>query len=221
MPRLRRFVGLVAILFSVSALHAAEPFALRDGDRVVFLGDTLVEREQYHGWIELMLTTRFADRAVTFRNLGWSGDTPAGDSRFGLSLLQAGREPADEGWNQLVKQIEDAKPTVVFVGYGMASSFDGEAGLAKFRADYTRLLDTIARISPGVRLVLLTPIAHENLGAPWPEAASHNAQLAAYAGVIQEIATARDGHVVPLFDLTRARGAAGSTTKLTDNGLHL
>ena len=25
-------------------------------------------------------------------------DTPAGDSRFGLSLLQAGHEPPDEGW---------------------------------------------------------------------------------------------------------------------------
>ena len=26
-------------------------FDLRDGDRVVYLGDTLIEREQYHGWL--------------------------------------------------------------------------------------------------------------------------------------------------------------------------
>src|SRR5688572_14206356 len=117
--------AVASVLFASAG--AAEPaFELKDGDRVVLIGDTVIEREQYHGWIEVMLTTRFPDRAITFRNLGWSGDTPAGDSRFGLSLLQAGREPADEGWNQLVKQIEEAKPTVVFVGYGMASSFDGE-----------------------------------------------------------------------------------------------
>src|ERR1051325_2461293 len=94
------------------------PFELKDGDHVVFLGDTFIEREQYYGWIELMLTTRFPDRDLTFRNLGWSADTPAGDSRFGLSLLQAGKEPPDEGWKQLVRQLEDARPTVVFVGYG-------------------------------------------------------------------------------------------------------
>jgi hypothetical protein len=50
---------------------------LRDGDRVVFLGDTLVERGQSYGWIELMLTARAADRTVTFRNRGWSADTPS------------------------------------------------------------------------------------------------------------------------------------------------
>ena len=179
---MRSRLAAVFLAFIVPVL-AAQPaaFELRDGDRVVLLGDGIAEGEQYHGWIELMLTTRFPDRAVTFRNLGWSGDTPAGDSRFGLSLLQAGREPADEGWNQLVRQIEETKPTVVFAAYGMASSFDGEAGLARFKADYGRLLDVIARVSPGARLVLLSPIRHEKLGAPWPDGAAHNAQLAAYA----------------------------------------
>ena len=59
---------------------------------VAFLGDGLIEGEQHHGWIELMLTTRFPDRAVTFRNLGWSADLPNGESRLGLSLRQAGVE---------------------------------------------------------------------------------------------------------------------------------
>ena len=62
----------------ITSTPAAAPFELKDGDRVVFLGDTFIEREQYYGWIELMLTTRFPDRNVTFRNLGWSADTPAG-----------------------------------------------------------------------------------------------------------------------------------------------
>ncbi|HUR59658.1 MAG TPA: PVC-type heme-binding CxxCH protein [Opitutaceae bacterium] len=204
-----------------AATPPAPAFELRNGDRVVFLGDRLIEAEQYEGWLEVMLTSRFADRNVTFRNLGWSGDTPAGESRFGLSLLQAGREPANEGWTQLVKQIEDAKPTVVFVGYGMASSFDGEKGLPRFKADYARVLDAIEKVSPGARLVLLTPIAHENLGAPWPDPAAHNAQLLGYANAIGEIATARKARAIPLFESFRMAYQKDIARKLTQNGIHL
>jgi putative heme-binding domain-containing protein len=209
------FAGTVIV--TAAARAADVTFELKDGDRVVFIGDTLIEREQYSGWVEVMLTSRFADRAITFRNLGWSGDTPAGDSRFGLSLLQAGREPADEGWTQLQKQIAEAKPTVAFIGYGMASSFEGESALAKFKSDYLRLLDAMEKSAPGVRVVLIAPLPHENLGAPWPNPAPHNVQLAAYARTIGEIATERRARFVPLFDLLRTRSA----TKLTDDGIHL
>ncbi len=214
------FLAVITGFSTVIRAAPAAPFELRADDRVVFLGDTLIEREQYHGWVELMLASRLADRDVTFRNLGWSADTPAGDSRFGLSLLQAGREAADEGWTQLVKQIEEAKPTVVFVGYGMANSFAGTAGLARFRTEYGRLLETITKAAPGVRFVLLSPLPHENLGAPWPNAAAHNTQLAAYVRTIDEIAAERNVPFVSLFD--RLQSGAGGTSRapLTENGIH-
>ncbi len=220
LPTVLRFLVIVCALLVASARGADSPapFELRSGDRVVLLGDRLIEGEQYQGWVEVMLTSRFPDRAITFRNLGWSGDTPAGDSRFGLSLLQAGKEPADEGWNGLVRQIEDAKPTVALVGYGMASSFDGAAGVAKFKADYNRVLDTIERVAPGARLILLSPLRHEALGAPWPEPTAHNSQLALYAKAVGEIAAARHVRFISLFDLLPARSPAGGE-KLTDNGL--
>jgi len=216
------FASLWLLTIATPVVAKDAPFELREGDRVVFLGDTLMEREQQYGWIELMLTTRFPDRNITFRNLGWSADTPAGDSRFGLSLLQAGLEPADEGWNQLVKQLEHAKPTVVFVGYGMANSFAGESGLPKFKADYLRLLDTLERISPGVRLVLLGPIAHNDLfsgirGAVSPAAErAHNQELEAYARAIQETAELRNARFVSL-----SRLVGSSNTFWTENGIHL
>ena len=37
--------------------------------------------------------------------------------------MQAGLEPADEGWKQLRNQLDVLKPTVLIVGYGMADSF--------------------------------------------------------------------------------------------------
>ena len=215
------------LCWGVCAAFAAEKsaaFELRDGDRVVFLGDTLIEREQYHGWVELMLTSRFPERNVTFRNLGWSGDTPVGESRFGLSLLQAGKEPANEGWTQLVKQIEDTKPTVVFLGYGMAASFEGEAGQEKFRTEYQRLLDMIAKVSPGARVVLVGTVRHETLGAPWADPARHNAELERTSAVVREIAAERSATFFPLHEALRApmdRATAANGGKLTDNGIHL
>src|SRR5436309_5652231 len=142
MVRWTRRFAIAAVLVLASPALAAPPFELRDGDRVVLIGDTLIEREQTYGYIELALTTHYPDHNVTFRNIGWSADTPAGDSRFGLSLLQAGLEPPDEGWKQLREQVRQLKPTVVILGYGMASSFAGEAGLPKFVAEMKRLMDT-------------------------------------------------------------------------------
>src|SRR5437016_4357132 len=128
-------VAILALLILARPSPAAPPFELRDGDRIVLIGDTLIEREQTFGYLELALTARFPDRNVTFRNIGWSADTPAGDSRFGLSLLQAGLEPPDEGWKQLREQIRQLKPTVVILGYGMASALESRVdGVPKFTA---------------------------------------------------------------------------------------
>ena len=181
MPAIRSHWIVTIYLLSPTAVVAA-PLELRDGDRVVLVGDTLIEREQAFGYLEVALTTRFPDRNVTFRNIGWSADSPAGDSRFGLSLLQAGLEPPNEGWRQLHKQLDALKPTVLIVGYGMADSFVGEAGLPKFVETMNRLLDA-AQQSAGnekLRVLILGPIAHLKLPPPLPDPAKHNAALAKY-----------------------------------------
>src|SRR5262249_44981798 len=123
--------------------------------------------------IELLLTTHFPDRNVTFRNLGWSADTPAGISR-------AGFDSPEQGFQRIKEQLTAFKPTVAFLGYGMASSFDGAAGLSRFTSELNRLMDTIQQIagdSP-VRFVLLSPIRHEKLPGPLPDPFPHNQQLA-------------------------------------------
>src|SRR6266487_4237381 len=123
---------------SVSA-QSTNQFEFLEGDRVVLLGDTFIEREQSYGHIEYLLTTQFPDRDVTFRNLGWSADTPAGVSR-------AGFDAPEKGFDRIKEQLETFKPSVAFIGYGMANSFDGEPGLPKFRAEMEKLMDSIQQI---------------------------------------------------------------------------
>src|SRR5437879_6142832 len=47
------------LVWSPNASRAAEALQLVEGDRVVFLGNTLIEREQRYGYWETMLTARF------------------------------------------------------------------------------------------------------------------------------------------------------------------
>ena len=99
--------GLFALL--TPAAGAAEPFKLADGDRVVLVGGTLVEREQRYGWWELALTARFPGKKVTFRNLGWSGDTVFGHARAGFGRVS-------DGFRELKEHTLALKPTVLLIG---------------------------------------------------------------------------------------------------------
>ncbi|QJE94737.1 PVC-type heme-binding CxxCH protein [Luteolibacter luteus] len=200
----------------ISTLHAQLKFELQDGDRVAFLGDAFSEREQYEGWIELAATTRFADRNVSFRNLGWSADTPNGDSRCGLSLLQAGLEPEGEGWRQLQQQLAIYKPSVLLTGYGMAASLPGGMSADEFRMSFEKLLDHAASM-PKLRVVVIGApprFLREGEKADSPEVRNHREALAAINRVLQDIAEKRGLPFVSLDALAKTPG-------LSDNGIHL
>ena len=76
---LKPLLSFAALVIFVSLAGAADKLELKDGDRVVLLGNTLIEREQRHGYWELALTIAYPDKNITFRNLGWSGDTVWGE----------------------------------------------------------------------------------------------------------------------------------------------
>ena len=103
------------------AREEPKPFEFKQGDRIVLVGDTFIERDQRYGYLETLLTLAHPELNLTFRNLGWSGDTVAGLSR-------AGFDPPEAGFRELKEHILAARPTVAIVGYGMADSFDGRPG---------------------------------------------------------------------------------------------
>jgi len=210
---------LLTLLIQVPTAFSqdAPPFELLDGDRVALIGDTFIEREQAYGYLEHILTTHYPDRHVIFRNLGWSADTPAGVSRAGFDL-------PDKGFDRLKEQVAAYKPTVVFLGYGMACSFDAEPGLSRFTEEMNRLMDTIQELSGStnqVRFVLLNPIKHEKLAPPLPDPAKHNELLALYTKAIKELAEKRKARFVNLFELLDNNQLPPPYAPLTDNGIHL
>jgi lysophospholipase L1-like esterase len=198
---------MVSMLLSLAllALAADDPFRFRDGDRVVWLGGTLIEREQQSGHWEAALTVKNRPAKVSFRNLGWSGDTVWGESRNGF-------DESPKGFERLVALTTELKPTVLVVCYGQNESFAGEAGLPKFRDGLNKLLDALAQTK--ARVVLMTPPKFTNDG-PVRDGFAKNTRLAAYAEVIRATAAARRHASADLFQLTN-----GDDEYVTENGVH-
>jgi lysophospholipase L1-like esterase len=194
---------MLSILLLALAADPA-PLTLAEGDRVLFLGDTLIEREQQSGYWEEALTRTHKDKSIVFRNLGWSGDTIRGESR-------AAFDPPAKGYQRLVELTKELKPTVIVIAYGANESFAGEPGRESFRKDYERL---IADLTPTqAKFVLMTPPPFED-GPGMGDVARKNAQLASYVDTIRSIATAKNYPLINLY------GFEKGTNRLTFNGRH-
>jgi lysophospholipase L1-like esterase len=204
---------VLSLLFLVpGGAGAAEPFELKDGDRVVLLGNTLIEREQRYGYWEAALTSRYPGRNVVFRNLGWSGDTVFGHARAGFGSTA-------DGFRHLKEHVLSLKPTVILIGYGTNESFEGEAGLPRFREGLRTLLDALAPAK--ARVVLLSPLRHEDLGRPLPDPAQQNKNIALYRDVLRQVAEKHGYPFVDLYELLADGAKASPPAPLTDNGMHL
>jgi lysophospholipase L1-like esterase len=212
------------ILFALLALALATLCRASEGaeplldlsqteNRIVFIGDGFIEQARLNGHIETRLLRSFPpDHNVTFHNLGWSGDSVSGAART------AGYEnPA--GLDRLVKEVTALKPTAIFIGYGMVESFQGEKGLTRFSDDYKHLLATLSPITP--KLILLSPIFHENLGPPLKDPSDHNRSLAQYTAVIAAIAEQQKLPFVDLFQGLSNYKRAHPAERLTSNGITL
>ncbi len=86
--------GVLSFCFAVFMFHtppSLADFAIRDGDTVVFLGDSITAARGYDKTIENYTLLRYPDRKVRFINAGWGGDTAAGGAaRFERDVLDQG-----------------------------------------------------------------------------------------------------------------------------------
>jgi lysophospholipase L1-like esterase len=199
--------------------HEKGLFELRDGDRVVLLGGTFIERLQNDGYLETALTAALPHKNITYRNLGWSGDTVWGDSRavFGNRA---------DGFKRLVSDVQLCQPTVLIICYGQNEAFAGEPGLPAFRDGLNDLLDALE--PTGARILLVGPPPRFDMGPPLPDPTKYNQDLQKYTDVIQAAAGSR-GHsffdLAPEFDrlveAARRQGAESVVGQaITDNGTH-
>lgn len=192
--------------------HALPEPLFEQGGRIALVGNTLADRMQHHGWTETFLQARHPEKNLAFRNLGFAADE-----------LEV--RPRSLGFGPPEAHLAHSRADLVFAFFGYNESFRGEAGLAAFREqlggfiDDTRSQRYNGESAP--RLVLFSPIAHEDLDDPnLPDGAENNARLALYTRAMAEVARERRIRFVDLFHPTRDLYAR-HPEPLTVNGIHL
>ncbi|MGD9723956.1 MAG: PVC-type heme-binding CxxCH protein [Pirellulales bacterium] len=197
-----------------AAVRAAEnpKLALQPHDQVAIIGNTLADRMQHFGHLEALVQSRFPRHELMFRNLGFSGD------ELTLRLRSAGFGTPDE-------HLQAVKADVVLAFFGYNESFAGPEGLAKFKTDLeTFIQQARAQKYNGAsppRLVLFSPIAHENLrDRNLPDGAANNERIALYTKAMAEVAAAQQVPFVDLFAPSQ-KLYTGGDVPLTINGVHL
>jgi len=163
-------------LFAVSA--GAQDFYLKNGDTVVFYGDSITAQNLYNQWVELYTVTRFPSMRVHFYGAGVGGDRVSGG--IGGAI--------DE---RLSRDVFSHKPTVVTVMLGMNDGGyrpPSEEIDATYTMGYEHLLESIHAHEPGTRITLLGPSPFDDVTRPAEFAGGYNAVMVHFADVDQALA---------------------------------
>lgn len=139
---MRCLTSLVLIASLLLTGSARAEFPVKNGDRVLFLGDSITEQYQYSTDLELYLTTRFPNWRLSFVNAGISGDRAVG------------------GANRFASHVLAEQPTFITINFGMNDAGYGafNPGLQKEFLDNTTKMLAAAK-EKNVRVALLSPNA--------------------------------------------------------------
>src|SRR3989440_12634061 len=125
----------------------AESFALKDGDRVVFYGDSITDQRLYTAFAETYVLTRFPKLDVSFVHSGWGGDRVTG----------GGGGPVDL---RLRRDVIAYKPTVMTIMLGMNDgsyrAYDPRI-FDTYASGYQHIVEAVKTALPGIRLTLIQP----------------------------------------------------------------
>jgi lysophospholipase L1-like esterase len=188
---MKLFASTVAILFlSVQAAWAAETpaFWLKDGDVVVFYGDSITEQTLYDQWVELYTVTRFPKMRVHFYGAGVGGDRVSG----------GGGGTIDE---RLARDVFPHKPTVITVMLGMndgsyrANADDTQSAYTK---GYEHLLESMQEHAPGARITVLGPSPYDDVTRAAWFPSGYNGVMQHYAQIDGQLAEKYHGTFVDL-----------------------
>lgn len=204
---------------------------LQKGDHIAIVGSGLADRQQHHGWLESLIHKAYPDHELTVRNLGIAADEvnvhPRSDevptTEYFLNM-KPGTLATKVGQTDVVYTSgADFHANVILAYWGFNESFKGEAGLADFKNALDEYLKKQLAADYGKgkpKIVLLSPIAHEDLKDPtnFPDGSANNKNLQTYTAAMAETAKANGVPFVDLFAASKALYAAASKP-LTLNGI--
>jgi lysophospholipase L1-like esterase len=168
----------LALLLATGVAWAQGNFYLKDGDRVVFYGDSITEQRLYTTFAETYVVTRFPQLQVSFVHSGVGGDRVTGGWAGPIDL-------------RLTRDVFAYKPTVMTIMLGMNDgsyrAFD-PAIFKTYSTGYQHIVDSVKNTLPGVRMTLIQPSPYDDVTRPAGFEGEYNAVLVRYGQFVKELA---------------------------------
>ncbi len=201
----RLLAAAVLALASSTAAAQDDGLLLRDGDRVVFYGDSITQQRLYTRYVQQYVYCRYPELDISFFNAGWGGDTAEGANK------------------RVLRDVLELRPTVVTLFFGMN---DGgyrapDPAIRKgFGEELARLVDSLT--ANGARVVVITPGCVDPSRAKRMDGTVYNKALRGLADEALKIAkdrgvTALDMHEALLTFQTAQQAANPEFTMIPDS----
>jgi lysophospholipase L1-like esterase len=201
------------------AAKAEGDFALKDGDRVLFYGDSITEQRLYTTYVEHYVLTRYPDRRITFITTGWGGDQ--------VTRNECAPCNGVGGLARIRRDVIDHRPTVVTLLFGMNDGryYDFDEPTLKTYVDGLTAIIREIKSKTQARIYVMTPTVYDGTrNTPWSHTTRYNDVLDRYSEAAKQIAAREqlpviDLHAVTVDALTKAKAGDSSYTFLPD-GVH-
>jgi lysophospholipase L1-like esterase len=147
---------------------AVKDFALKDGQTVVFYGDSITAQRLYTRFAEEFVLTRYPDLHIHFVNAGVPGDTTYGGYAGAMN-------------QRVQRDVALFHPAMITVMLGMNDGgYVPESARidAVFRKGYNDLLDELERADPNAALTVILPTPYDEI--------SHGTEFPGYSKVIDQ-----------------------------------
>ncbi len=178
MKLIRRIVLLLTVALALaSAALAQGNFSLKDGDRIVFYGDSITDQRLYTTFVETYVVTRFPRLKIWFVHSGVGGDRVTGGWAGPIDV-------------RLPRDVIAYKPTVMTIMLGMNDAsyrvWD-DAIFKTYSTGYQHIIDTMKRALPGIRITVIQPSPFDDVTRPPSVDGGYNAVLIRYSQFVKEL----------------------------------
>lgn len=196
MRRNRFAIALFVLSVLIPRLAEAQGnFGLRNGDRVVFYGDSITDQRLYTTFVEEFVVTRFPNMKVSFVHSGWGGDRVTGGGGGPIDL-------------RLERDVIAYKPTVMTIMLGMNDgsyrAFEPRI-FDTYARGYEHIVDKVKQALPGIRFTLIQPSPFDDVTRAPNFEGGYNAVLVRYGQFVKELA---EKHKAGVADLNTSVVAA-------------
>jgi lysophospholipase L1-like esterase len=178
MRLIRRVLFLLGVALVLASVALAQgKFSLKDGDRVVFYGDSITDQRLYTSYIETYVVTRFPRLKVWFVHSGVGGDRVTGGWAGPIDV-------------RLPRDVIAYKPTAMTIMLGMNdASYRGwdDAIFKTYSTGYQHIINTVKHALPGIRITVVQPSPYDDVTRPPNIDDGYNAVLIRYGQFVKEL----------------------------------